>query len=129
MAKRPTVPDQPDRDPDQMITDVTMTSVFTGIAFVLSVLVYSLFAAVALNVAGDSGRTMKMIIVAAGLATGAAIVVLLLRTYSVQLKARSLNLHRGAWIGAVGGLVIIVLLYYLPELAFPRYCPPGAVCG
>lgn len=131
MAKRSTghgssEPLEPDQD--QMITDAMMTSVFTGISFVLSVLVYSLAGGISLNLTADSGRIVQMIVFGAGLAFGAGVVVLLLRSYSAQLRLRSQNLYRGAWIGSMAGLAIIVVMYYLPWLAFPVYCPPGAVC-
>ena len=41
------------------------------------------------------------------------------------LQARSRNLYRGIWIGAVMALALIALMYFVPQLIFPRYCPPG----
>lgn len=131
MAKRPTgdSPSDPlEPDQDQMIVDTMMTSVFTGISFVLAVLVYSLAGGISLNLAAGSGRVVQMIAFGLGLSLGVGIVVVLLRGYSDQLAARSRNLRRGAWIGSMAGLVIIVVLYYLPWIAFPQYCPPGAIC-
>jgi hypothetical protein len=111
-----------------MIVDTMMTSVFTGISFVLAVLVYSLAGGISLNLAAGSGRVVQMIAFGLGLSLGVGIVVVFLRGYSDQLAARSRNLRRGAWIGSMAGLVIIVVLYYLPWIAFPQYCPPGAIC-
>ena len=57
-----------------------------------------------------------------------AVIAWALRRYADRIRARSTNLYRGAWIGSVAALVIIVLMAYLPQVAFPQYCPPGQIC-
>ena len=63
-----------------------------------------------------------------GLALGMAGIAWGLRRYAERIRARSTNLYRGAWIGSVAALVIIVLMAYVPQVAFPQYCPPGQLC-
>jgi hypothetical protein len=63
-----------------------------------------------------------------GLALGMAGMVWALRRYADRIRARSNNLYRGAWIGSVVSLGIIVLMAYFPQVVIPQYCPPGQVC-
>ena len=131
MTKRGTEhvrPEPEEPDPDQLAIDTLMTSVFAGIGFVVAVIIYSFTGTLALELTNVSGRTTAMIVFGVGLALGGGLIVFLLRRYSSQIQARSSNLYRGAWIGSIGALVIIVVMYYLPWIVFPRYCPPGTVC-
>lgn len=120
--------ERPEPDVDQMATDTLMTSVFAGIGFVISVIVYSLTGGLGLRFAQGSTAAMAMIAFGIGLMLGVGLIVQLLWRFAPRMQARSRNLYRGAWIGSMGGLVIIIFMYYLPWIAFPSYCPPGSVC-
>lgn len=119
----------PEPDPDQMAADTLMTSVFSGISLIAATVILGLFGALGLaagrSVADFHGARVGL---GLGLALGMALIVWALRRYADQIRARSTNLYRGAWIGSVAALVIIVLMAYLPQVAFPQYCPPGQVC-
>ena len=119
----------PEPDPDQMAADTLMTSVFSGISLIAATVVLGLFGSMALaagrSVAGTVGAKVGL---GLGLALGMAVIAWALRRYADRIRARSLNLYRGAWIGSVAALVIIVLMAYLPQVAFPQYCPPGQIC-
>lgn len=131
MAKRGSEhfrPEPEDPDADQMAVATLMTSVFTGISFVVAVIIYSFTGTLVLKLAAGAERTAAMIAFAVGLAVGGGLVAFLLRRYSTQIQARSKNLYRGAWIGSVAAMVIIVVMYYDPGIVIPRYCPPGTVC-
>jgi len=131
MAKPTTgrVEPHPEPDPDQMAADTLMTSVFSGISLLAATVVLALCGSIALaagkSISGTSGAKVGL---AVGLLAGGALIGWVLRRYSDQIKARSLNLYRGAWIGSVAALVIIMLMAFLPQVAFPQYCPPGQVC-
>lgn len=119
----------PEPDPDQMATDTLMTSVFSGICLIVATVILGAFASIGLHV----GRSVADVAgakvgVALALAAGMALIAWLLRRYADQIRARSSNLLRGAWIGSVASLVIITMLYFLPQVAFPQYCPPGQIC-
>lgn len=132
MAKPTTgrVEQNPEPDPDQMAADTLMTSVFTGISFMV--------AAVALAAIGSFGLYLGRAVVdtpmgakvgfGLGLLVGGLAIGWSLRRFSARLKARSQNLSRGAWIGSVAALVVLVFMAYLPQVAFPQYCPPGQIC-
>ena len=119
----------PEPDPDQMAADTLMTSVFSGISLIVATVVLGLFGAMGLaagrSVADTVGAKVGF---GLGLALGMAVIVWALRRYAERIRARSTNLYRGAWIGSVASLVIIVLMAYLPQVAFPQYCPPGQIC-
>lgn len=119
-------PEEPDED--QLATATLMTSVFTGISFVVAVIIYSFTGTLALKLVEGSGQTTAMIVFGIGLAAGGGLIVFLLRRYSSQIQARSTNLYWGAWIGSIAAMVIIVVMYYLPWIVFPHYCSPGTVC-
>ncbi len=119
-------PEEPDED--QLATATLMTSVFTGISFVVAVIIYSMFGTLTLKLVWDGGRTAAMITFAIGLAVAAGLIAFLLRRYSDHIQDRSMNLYRGAWIGSAAALVVIVVMYYMPQIAIPTYCPPGSVC-
>lgn len=123
---QPVPPPQPDTE--QMATDALMTSVFTGISLVVATLVYAILGGVGAFVADSFSEGTWRVGLGVGLAVAVALIVVVLRTYSGRIKARSVNLYRGAWIGSIAALVILVLLAYIPQVAFPNYCPPGAVC-
>lgn len=118
----------PQPDPEQMAADTLMTSVFTGISFVVAVVVFGAAGGLALQLTADSGRTTAMIAFGAALAGAMVLIGYWLRQFADRMRARSRNLYRGAWIGSVAALVIMVVMYYLPWIAFPAYCPPGAPC-
>ena len=119
----------PEPDPDQMATDTLMTSVFSGISLIAATVILGTFGAIGLA----AGRSVADILGAKvglgmGLGLGMAVIAWVLRRYADRIRARSTNLYRGAWIGSVAALVIIVLMAYLPQVAFPQYCPPGQLC-
>ena len=119
----------PEPDPDQMATDTLMTSVFSGISLVVATVILGISGALGLAagraVADVAGAKIGFGI---GLALGMAAIAWSLRRFADRIQGRSLNLYRGAWIGSIASLVIIVLLAYLPQVAFPQYCPPGQIC-
>ncbi len=119
----------PEPDPDQMAADTLMTSVFTGVCLIAATIVLGSVGAMGLA-AGRSvgGTTGAKVGLAIGLAVGMALIAWLLRRFADRIRARSLNLYRGAWIGSIASLVIIVLMAYVPQVAFPQYCPPGQLC-
>ena len=121
--------DPPENDPDQMATDTLMTAVFSGIGLVVATAFFSVFGYIGLTfgerAAEVDGARVGLGI---GLAVGLVVLVLLLRRFAPQIKERSRNLYRGAWIGGLMALGIIVLMAYAPQVAIPQYCPPGAVC-
>lgn len=120
----------PEPDPDQMAADTLMTSVFSGICLIAATIVLGLFGGglgLAAGRATDSVTWAKLGF-AVGLALGMAVIAWALRRYADRIRARSNNLYRGAWIGSVAALAIIALMYFLPQVAIPQYCPPGKVC-
>jgi hypothetical protein len=116
-------------DPDQMATDTLMTSVFSGIALIVATFVLGLLGSVGVTVgsrmADGAGAKIGLAI---GLAMGMALIGLVLRRNADRLRGRSVNLYRGAWIGSIASLLIIVVMAYLPHLVIPQYCPPGQIC-
>jgi len=119
----------PEPDPDQMAADTLMTSVFTGICLIAATVLLGAFGAMGLAAGRSIGDSVGARIgLAIGLALGMALIAWLLRRYAERIRARSMNLYRGAWIGSVAALVIIALMAYLPQVAFPQYCPPGQIC-
>jgi hypothetical protein len=121
----------PEPDTEKMTTDTLMTSVFTALCLIAATAVLGTFGAAGLalgDMVSGKGSIGAAVGFAVGLALGMALIVLALRRYSQQIKGRSMNLYRGAWIGSIASLVIIVLMAYLPQIAIPQYCPPGDVC-
>jgi hypothetical protein len=119
----------PEPDPEQMSADALMTSVFSGISLIVSTVILALFGTVGLA----AGRSIADVVGAKvglglGLALGMAGITWALRRYAMRIRARSANLYRGAWIGSVAALVIIAIMAYAPQVAFPQYCPPGQLC-
>ncbi len=119
---------RPAPEQDQMAIDALMTSVFSGISFMGATLIFAMTGGAGLQVSANSGRVLAMVGFALGLAAGLLAITTLLRRFAERIRARSRNLYRGAWIGTFFSLTIIVLLYYFPSVAFPHYCPPGAIC-
>jgi hypothetical protein len=112
-----------------MATDTLMTAVFSGLCLVIATVVLGVFGSMGLALGrAAAGFTGARIGFGIGLAVGMLIIVWGLRRYSDRIRARSVNLRRGAWIGSIAALVIITLMAYFPQLAFPQYCPPGQVC-
>jgi hypothetical protein len=120
---------EPQPDPDQMATDTLMTSVFSGVSLIVATVVLGIFGTLGLAagraVADTTGAKSGF---GLGLALGMLGIAWALRRNSDRIRARSANLYRGAWIGSIASLVIIVLMAYLPQVAFPQYCPPGQIC-
>ena len=112
-----------------MAADTLMTSVFSGISLIVATVILGIFGAMGLaagrSVADTIGAKVGLGI---GLAVGMAAIAWALRRYADRIRARSTNLYRGAWIGSIAALVIIVAMAYLPQVAFPQYCPPGQFC-
>ncbi len=116
-------------DPEQMATDTLMTSVFSGIGLVVATVYFATFGWVGLEVGTAlADATGARIGLGVGLAVGLAVMVWAMRRFADRIRARSNNLYRGAWIGGVAALGIIVVIAYLPHVVFPQYCPPGTVC-
>jgi len=131
MAKPTTgrVEPRPEPDPDQMAVDTLMTSVFSGISLLVATILLAISGSIALAAGRAlSGPTGAKVGLAVGLLVGGVIIGWALRRNSERIKARSVNLYRGAWIGSVAALVIIMLMAFLPQVAFPQYCPPGQIC-
>ena len=121
----------PEPDPDQMAADTLMTSVFSGICLIAATIVLAVVRRWSRAGRGPSDRQRDLARSSAsrvGLALGMAVIAWALRRYADRIRARSNNLYRGAWIGSVAALAIIVLMYFLPQVAIPQYCPPGKVC-
>jgi hypothetical protein len=120
---------EPEPDPDQMAADTLMTSVFSGVSLVVATVVLGVSGTLGLAagraVADTAGAKLGF---GLGLALGMVVIAWALRRNTDRIRARSVNLYRGAWIGSVASLVIIVLMAYLPQVAFPQYCPPGQIC-
>lgn len=115
-------------DPEQMAEATLLTSIFAGISFVVAVIVYGCIGGVALKLFTGASRAVAMTAFGVALGLGFGFLAWVLRQNAEALKARNQNLYRGAWIGVVGALVVMVLMYFLPWIAFPKYCPPGALC-
>jgi hypothetical protein len=119
----------PEPDPDQMATDTLMTSVFSGVSLIVATVILGSFGAMLLSLGRSLGDTTGARIgFGLGLVLGMAVIVWGLRRYAERIQARSPNLYRGAWIGSIAALVIIAVMAYLPQVAFPQYCPPGQLC-
>lgn len=115
---------------DQRNVDILMTAIFTGIALIAATVLLASAGSLGihlLNQVADGPLTAE---VGFGLGLGLAAITLglVLRRFAERIKRRSANLYRGAWIGLIGALVIIAFMAYLPQVAFPQYCPPGAIC-
>jgi hypothetical protein len=120
---------EPQPDPDQMAVDTLMTSVFTGISLIVATVVFGVFGSAGALLADRLGADDAWKYgLALGLAVGTVVVIWGLRRFADRIKARSANLYRGAWIGSLLALGIIVVMAYVPQLAIPQYCPPGAIC-
>jgi hypothetical protein len=125
---RPVAQPAPEPDTEQMTTDTLMTSVFSGVWLIVASLYFAVFGSIALYagraIADVTGAKLGLLV---GLLIGLAVAVFLLRRYSQRIKARSRNLYRGAWIGTLLAVSIILVMAYAPGL-MPNYCPPGAIC-
>jgi H+/Cl- antiporter ClcA len=121
---------EPEPDPDQMAADTLMTSVFSGICLIGATIILGLFGGSLGLVAGHAtdDTTWAKLGFAVGLGLGMAVIAWALRRYADRIRGRSNNLYRGAWIGSVAALLIISLMYFLPQVVIPQYCPPGQVC-
>ena len=120
----------PERDTDQMAVDTLMTSVFSGISLIVATVVLAITGVVCLDLSRSltDSSVGAMVGFAIGLLMGVLLIGWLLTRYADRIKGRSRNLYRGAWIGSGAALIIIVLLYFAPQVAFPQYCPPGQIC-
>lgn len=119
----------PEPDPDQMASDTLMTSVFSGLSLIVATIILASTGTLGLAAGSSlSGTFGARIGLGVGLALGMALIAWGLRRYAVQIRARSTNLYRGAWIGSIAALVIITLMAFAPQVVFPQYCPPGQLC-
>ena len=109
---------------------ILMTSVFSGISLLAATIVLATAGTLVMDVVRRvaDGPLSAEIGFALGLALATALAVFLLRRYATSIKRRSANLYRGIWIGTLSALVIIVFMAFLPQVVFPQYCPPGAIC-
>ena len=120
---------EPQPDPDQMAVDTLMTSVFTGVSLVVATIIFGAFGSAGALIADAMGAEHAWKYgLGFGLVTGTLLVVWGLRRFADRLRARSVNLYRGAWIGSMLSLAVIVVMAYVPQLVIPQYCPPGAIC-
>jgi hypothetical protein len=120
----------PERDTDQMAVDTLMTSVFSGISVIVATVVLAITGVVCLGLSRSltDSTVGAMVGFAIGLLMGVLLIGWLLTRYADRIKGRSRNLYRGAWIGSGAALIIIVLLYFAPQVVLPQYCPPGQIC-
>ncbi len=123
---QPPAPEPP--DPEQLATDTLMTSVFTGICLIAATVVLAVFGVSALYLGSSlADATGAKVGLAVGLAVGTVVIGILLRRFAEPIRAKSQNLYRGAWIGTLLSLGIILVMAYAPWL-MPNYCPPGGMC-
>jgi uncharacterized membrane protein len=113
-----------------MAADTLVTSIVAGICFVAATVVFGFFGGLGIQVANAFGgaRPLRLVLVGVGLAVALALIVYLLRSNRERLLARSRSWYRGAWIGMILSLAILILMYYFPWIVIPQYCPPGAPC-
>ncbi len=129
MGKRSSSEPEPTPDPEQMAVDTLMTSVFTGVCFMVATVLLATFGSAALGIGRSlADTTGAKVGLGVGLLIGALAIAWSLRHFADLIRSRSANLYRGAWIGSIASLVIIVLMAYVPQVAFPQYCPPGQIC-
>ena len=109
---------------------ILMTAVFTGIALLVATIVLAAVGTLGMDVLNRlaDGPLTAEVGFAIGLALAMVVIAVLLRRFAAPIRRRSPNLYRGAWIGTIGALIVIVFMAYLPQVAFPQYCPPGAIC-
>lgn len=124
-AKVPPAP-----DPEQMAADGLIISITAGICFVVATVVLGIFGGVGITLANaiGGGREVQMVCVGVGLAIGLLVIRYLLRANKAAITRRNPLWYRGAWIGTLMSLAIICLMYYMPWIVIPAYCPPGAPC-
>lgn len=119
----------PKPDPQATAVEFLMTSVFTGVSLMVSTVTLAALGGSGLffgrNLAGVTGAKIGF---AVGLGLGVLLLGLLLRVDGDRLRNRSDNLYRGLWIGMLGAGLILGLMAFAPQVAFPVYCPPGAIC-
>lgn len=120
-------PPPPPPDTDQLAVDTLMTSVFSGISLVVATLLFASVGGAGAYFADAAGGAWQAGF-GIGLAISAVLAAWVLRHFSDRIRARSANLYRGAWIGGISALAILCVLAYLPQVAFPKYCEPGAAC-
>jgi len=118
------------KEEDQRNVDILMTAIFSGVALIVATVLLASGGSLGMLLLKQVANGPLTAEVGFGIglvATGVAL-GLLLRRFADRIKRRSANLYRGAWIGLIGALVIIAFMAYLPQVAFPQYCPPGAIC-
>lgn len=120
-------PPAPEPDTEQLTTDTLMTSVFTGLSLIVATLILGAAGGLGALTGDQFGSGGWRFGLAVGLLVGMGLIAVVLRTYASNIKARSANLYRGAWIGSFLSLGIILVMAYAPWL-MPSYCPPGAMC-
>lgn len=120
----------PQPDPEQMATDTLMMSVFTGASFVVATVVLAALGGVGARLGFGllDSATGTRIGMAVGLALGTGMIYLGVRRYETPIRARSVSLYRGIWLGTLLSLTVIVLMYYFPQVVIPGYCQAGGNC-
>jgi O-antigen/teichoic acid export membrane protein len=115
---------------DNRLADLMVISLTAGGALMVATLLLVAVAAPLGYLGADlGGMTGAKIGFGLGLALGLGLIALVLRRFGPRLRSRSPNLLRGAWLGTIVAAVVLVFLYYLPNVALPMYCPPGAICS
>lgn len=117
-------------DPERMAADALITSIVAGVSFVAATVVFGFLGGLGLQAANAIGvsRPWKLVLLGIGLAGALAVLAYLLRANRERLEAKGRNWYRGAWLGVILSLSVIVIMYYVPWIALPQYCPPGAPC-
>lgn len=112
------------------INESALTALCAGLALFLGTMYFAAFGGVFGFLGGHTGQMRGVQIgFGVGLALGLLGFVLVMRWRQDALRARSQSLYRGVWVGALMALALIALMYYLPHVVFPQYCPPGPGCG
>lgn len=111
---------RPTPEVQQRELDVTWTSLYTGFCLIPATVFLGIFGGIGF-LAGSSlaGSLGEKIGLGVGLAFGTLVMVLLLRRFEEKVRRRSPNLHRAMWIATWLSLLLIVVMAYVPQLAFP----------
>lgn len=120
----------PAPDPEQMAADALVTSIVAGVSLVIATVLLGIAGGLGIELAKalSASRSVTMVLVALGLAGGSLLIGTQLRSNAPRLLRRGKPWYRGAWIGFILALSIMVLMYYFPWIVIPSYCPPGAPC-
>ncbi|HEX6887987.1 MAG TPA: hypothetical protein VF143_07760 [Candidatus Nanopelagicales bacterium] len=120
---------KPQSAEDNRLADLMTISLMAGGALIVATLLLVAIAAPLGYLGADlGGITGAKVGFGLGLALALGLIALALRRFGPRLRSRSPNLLRGAWLGTIVAAVVLVFLYFLPNVALPTYCPPGAIC-